>query len=331
MPKKSKSKETQYQIHNTSKSVLTRVLRAAAPGNPKTSLLLAGGSIRVLRGRPFPVTESKLKLMVAELEAKEQRGFAMVTDLAGNRISLRTLKPVDPKAEEAVKKKEAEEAAAAAAKKAEEKKAAEEAAKEKAAADAAASDPPGGDEGKDASSEQRTPGTDPASGPEQPFVEPEDADGKDASSEETPPGLEGEGADGVSPEAETKPDAATVPEGQGEPGAFEGNEASTTAEGAGPVDSPVPPEEPTDSGSPEGEAETAETPDESQEGASEEPAAEEEGATPEAPEETEEEEESEEPEAPAEENKEEPPAKSPTKSAQQAKKSKKPKKSRNRK
>lgn len=85
-----------FHIHNTSKDVRTRTLRRSTPGNPKTSLLLAGGSIRVLRGRPYPVEHKALKRLVPELLKHEARGFAKVTNLQGRRVDLNTLELVKP-------------------------------------------------------------------------------------------------------------------------------------------------------------------------------------------------------------------------------------------
>ena len=87
--------KTQYQIHNTSKDVRTRLARRVSPGNPKTSLQLAGGSIRVLRGRPYPIAYTALQRLVPELLKLEARGFAKVTTLLGACVDLTTLKPVE--------------------------------------------------------------------------------------------------------------------------------------------------------------------------------------------------------------------------------------------
>jgi hypothetical protein len=102
--------EQQFHIHNTSKSVHTRMQRVAVPGNPKTSLMLAGGAVRVLRGRPYPVTLARLTQLIPELLGHYDRGFARVTDPTGREVDPRTLKalPVKKKVKEVVKAKKVE-------------------------------------------------------------------------------------------------------------------------------------------------------------------------------------------------------------------------------
>jgi outer membrane biosynthesis protein TonB len=86
----------QYQIHNTSKDVRTKTQRVTAAGNPKTRLFLAGGSIQVLRQRPYPATEALIRRLAPELLKYEQRGFCKVTDYLGARVDLNSFVAADP-------------------------------------------------------------------------------------------------------------------------------------------------------------------------------------------------------------------------------------------
>lgn len=93
--------ETMYQIHNTTRSRETRTERRVATTGGKTVLLLAGGSIRVVRGRPAVVPESRVRALLGDLESKERSGLCKVTDCSGRRVDLKTLqvvesRPVDP-------------------------------------------------------------------------------------------------------------------------------------------------------------------------------------------------------------------------------------------
>ena len=85
-----------YKIHNMSRAIETRSLRAAATAEraPK-KLLLGGGVVRVLRGRPATVTEAVLRRMQPELIKREKRGQLKVTDSHGQRVDLTTLKPME--------------------------------------------------------------------------------------------------------------------------------------------------------------------------------------------------------------------------------------------
>jgi hypothetical protein len=87
---------TAYKIHNMSRSIETRHLRAASTAQraPK-KLLLGGGIVRVVRGRPATVTEVALKRMLKELQDKEKLGWLMVTTPTGLRVDLDTLKPLE--------------------------------------------------------------------------------------------------------------------------------------------------------------------------------------------------------------------------------------------
>ncbi len=92
---------TAYKIHNMSRAVETRHLRAASSAQraPK-KLLLGGGVVRVLRGRPATVAERALRRMLPELVKREARGELKVTNMAGQRVDLSTLKPIEPPAPE---------------------------------------------------------------------------------------------------------------------------------------------------------------------------------------------------------------------------------------
>lgn len=87
---------TTYKIHNMSRAIETRPLRAAATAHraPK-KLLLGGGVVRVLRGRPATVTESTLRRMLPELQKREARGELKVTNMFDQRVDLTTLKPME--------------------------------------------------------------------------------------------------------------------------------------------------------------------------------------------------------------------------------------------
>lgn len=79
-----------YLIHNTTRSVESRTARALAPTHSNTVLLLAGGGIRVLRKRPFPIAESVFQRIRAELVEGQRHGRLKVTDLRGSFIDLLT-------------------------------------------------------------------------------------------------------------------------------------------------------------------------------------------------------------------------------------------------
>lgn len=87
--------ETQYLIHNTTRGVETRFQRRAAPEPPRMALMLGGGTVRVLRGRPQAVTESLLRRMLPELTKLETAGRLKVTTLQGLRVDIQTFKVVE--------------------------------------------------------------------------------------------------------------------------------------------------------------------------------------------------------------------------------------------
>ncbi|MFA5436061.1 MAG: hypothetical protein WC372_08500 [Candidatus Neomarinimicrobiota bacterium] len=87
--------ETQYLIHNTTRGVETRFQRRAAPEPPRMTLMLGGGTVRVLRNRPQAVTESLLQRMLPELTKLEAAGRLKVTTLAGLRVDIQTFRVVE--------------------------------------------------------------------------------------------------------------------------------------------------------------------------------------------------------------------------------------------
>lgn len=86
----------QYHIHNTTKDIRTRTARVLAPGNPKTVLFLSGGSIRVMRQRPFPCTEALIRRLAPELLQNEKLGRCKVTSHKGERVDLTRFVSAEP-------------------------------------------------------------------------------------------------------------------------------------------------------------------------------------------------------------------------------------------
>lgn len=84
-----------FYVHNTTRSPHTRELRRAlvSPESSTKNLFLAGGLLRVVRGRPSPVTESFLRRHLRELIEKEKKGLLMVLDARSRRVNLDTLQP----------------------------------------------------------------------------------------------------------------------------------------------------------------------------------------------------------------------------------------------
>lgn len=97
MPEKKKPEAKRFQIHNMTRSRETRAARAAlARERSRTVLMLGGGSIRVLRNRPLPVTETTIRRLHAELVERVSVGAAKVTTAAGEPVDIKTLKPLAP-------------------------------------------------------------------------------------------------------------------------------------------------------------------------------------------------------------------------------------------
>jgi hypothetical protein len=91
--KSKKAPEQRYQIHNMTRSRETRAGRAAvARERSRTVLMLGGGSIRVMRNRPLPVTETTIRKLHAELVNRVEVGAAKVTTDKGEPVDIRTLK-----------------------------------------------------------------------------------------------------------------------------------------------------------------------------------------------------------------------------------------------
>ena len=87
--------EKQFQIHNTTRDPQTRLLRAQSPTTSKMTLLLGGGSIRVMRKRPVVVYEPVLQRLLPELQRLEKAGVVKVTTVKGERVDISTLKPLE--------------------------------------------------------------------------------------------------------------------------------------------------------------------------------------------------------------------------------------------
>lgn len=87
---------SQYYIENTTRSPHTRSLRKAnhGPESSTKNLFIGGGAIRVVRGRPFPVTEKFLYSVLAEIADKEAKGLVRVLNANRKRIDIKTIVPV---------------------------------------------------------------------------------------------------------------------------------------------------------------------------------------------------------------------------------------------
>jgi hypothetical protein len=95
--KMKKPEDKRFQIHNMTRSQETRKGRVAVTRErSRTVLMLGGGSIRVMRNRPLPVTESTVRRLHAELVSKVNIGAAKVTTATGELVDIKTLKPVAP-------------------------------------------------------------------------------------------------------------------------------------------------------------------------------------------------------------------------------------------
>jgi hypothetical protein len=86
--------EKHYLIHNTTRDVITRLARKQSPEPPRMTLILGGGSVRVVRKRPQAVTESLVKRLLPELKRQEQAGRCRVTTVEGLPVDLNTFKVV---------------------------------------------------------------------------------------------------------------------------------------------------------------------------------------------------------------------------------------------
>ena len=88
--KKQKRVETLYQVHNTTRSLASRMTRVQAARRDRMNLLLGGGLLRIPRGRYQVVTESTIKRLIPDLLEKERNGSVVVTTMTGLRIDLNT-------------------------------------------------------------------------------------------------------------------------------------------------------------------------------------------------------------------------------------------------
>lgn len=86
--------EKHYLIHNTTRDVTTRMARKQSPEPPRMTLILGGGTVRVVRKRPQAVTESIVKRLLPELQRQEKAGRCRVTTVEGLPVDLSTFRVV---------------------------------------------------------------------------------------------------------------------------------------------------------------------------------------------------------------------------------------------
>lgn len=79
-----------YQIHNGSRDVQTRTVRATRPTHGGLKQYIMNGTRRLIRGRPVTVTEEELKQHIDELRAKATQGILYITLLDGREVNLWT-------------------------------------------------------------------------------------------------------------------------------------------------------------------------------------------------------------------------------------------------
>lgn len=84
-----------FQIHSTVRSVHTKHMRALSAERHRSSMLLGGGLLRVIRKRPTTVTRGMIVRLLPELMEREAKGMLMVTTQSGLRIDLATMKPIE--------------------------------------------------------------------------------------------------------------------------------------------------------------------------------------------------------------------------------------------
>lgn len=87
-----------FLIHNTTRSPHTKEIRrqVSGPDSSTKNLYIGGGLIRVVRGRPWPVSESFVQTHRRELMDKESKGLLFVSNQQYQRLDLSTLTVVDP-------------------------------------------------------------------------------------------------------------------------------------------------------------------------------------------------------------------------------------------
>ena len=82
--------ERVFYVQNTVRRVATKAQRRAAPGRQKFTQRVGGGDVLVRRNRTATVTESKLRLHLADFKRRVAMGALLVTDSVGNPIDLDT-------------------------------------------------------------------------------------------------------------------------------------------------------------------------------------------------------------------------------------------------
>ena len=88
-----KSAEVFY-LHNTSRSPHTRDVRRTLPSpESSTKNLYIGGTLRVVRGRPFPLRFALVMRHLKELIEKEKNGLVALFDGRSRRVPLASLSP----------------------------------------------------------------------------------------------------------------------------------------------------------------------------------------------------------------------------------------------
>ena len=77
-----------YYIHNTTREPKTREKRRSLVGPERSTknLYLGGGLLRVLRGRPSPVSKTILNRLAKDLSDKYQKGLVRVTNQSGQEL-----------------------------------------------------------------------------------------------------------------------------------------------------------------------------------------------------------------------------------------------------
>lgn len=83
-----------YLIHNAMRANQSRVVRAKASTHRGLKQFLFQGQLRLVRGRPIPVTEEVLMLNLEEIQAKAQAGLIYVTLADQTPFDVMTLSPV---------------------------------------------------------------------------------------------------------------------------------------------------------------------------------------------------------------------------------------------
>ena len=87
--------EPTYFIHSMSRSPHTRHIRRTLPSpQSSTKNLYIGGTIRVVRGRPYPVSASFLRAHISEVTDKQAKGLIKVLDNRSQLVDLKQFVPV---------------------------------------------------------------------------------------------------------------------------------------------------------------------------------------------------------------------------------------------